>query len=140
MDIEQGFGIENPRAFVRWGSTEEDLIAALGKHFRYVTKGYYTITCKTLGGMEHELGFHFNPRKNGVLRELEFFRRSYEDQANSYNEFQSHFEATFGKPDKSSPGTEGFESHEWNLGRNKIVHYILNRFGPEEHMRIKHVI
>jgi hypothetical protein len=140
MNIDQGFEIEHPKAFVRWEATEEDLKSTLGKELRHVTKGYYTITCKTLGGIEHELGFHFSPRKHGVLTELEFFRRSYEDQADSYNEFQRHLVATFGKPHKSSPGNEGFESHEWNIGRNTIVHYVHNRFGPEEHMRIKHAI
>ncbi len=77
---------------------------------------------------------------NGVLTELEFFRHSYEDQARSYNEFERHFETAFGKPHKSSPGSEGFESHEWRIGRNQIIHHIFDPFGPEEHMRIKHAI
>ena len=140
MNIDQGFEIEYPKVFVRWGATEEDLKAALGESLRRVTRGYYTVSCKTLGGIEHELGFHFIPRNNGVLAELEFFRRSYKNLTESYNEFQHHFEAAFGKPNKSIIGNDGFESHVWSIGRNTIVHYVFDRFGPEEHMRIKHAI
>lgn len=88
--------------------------------------------------MNHELGFHFKPRKDGTLHELEFFRRSYQDQEKSYNEFQHHFETAFGPPTETKPGPEGFPSHTWRLRGATIKHYVFDRFGPEEHMRIQH--
>ena len=63
-----------------------------------VTSGYFSITCKSLGGLTHELGFHFEPRRSDHLQELEFFRRSYPDLVASYREFQAHFENQFGAP------------------------------------------
>lgn len=139
-NIDHGFEIEEPKALIPWGISEEELKEILGGSLRHVTKGYYTITCKTLGGMKHELGFHFNPRKSGKLVELEFFRRSYADPKGSYEEFQRHFESSFGKPSSTEKGLEGFDSHKWILGNNTIVHFVFDRFGAEEHMRVKHAI
>lgn len=137
MDIARGFSIEQPVAFVPWGITETQLKALLGANLRHVTRGYYTAHCKSLGGMEHELGFHFKPRANGRLLELEFFRQAYPCQEESFKEFQDHFEHVFGAPSKTFPGTCGLPSHEWQLKGVTIVHFVHDRFGPEEHMRIK---
>ena len=137
MDISEGFQIEEPDVFVPWGVSEAELSDLLGSHLRHVTDGYYTVSCHSLGGMKHELGFHFEPRHNGKLHELEFFRRSYADQAGSYKQFQRHFEQAFGPPDRTEPGTEGFASHEWHRPGAVIRHYVFDRFGPEEHMRIR---
>lgn len=139
MDIASGFEIESPSAFIPWDIDESELKGILGSSLRHVTTGYYTITCESVGGMLHELGFHFEPRKNGKLNEFEFFRRSYDDQESSFKEFQTHFESVFGKPSKTQEGNEGFPSHQWNLNGAVIVHYVFDRFGPEEHMRIKRV-
>lgn len=139
VNLDSGFPIEEPAATVRWGCSQEELKECLGDALSEVTTGYYTLSCASLGGMRHELGFHFSPRTNGKLVELEFFRRSYPDQAASYNEFQQHFEAAFGRPDTSEPGGEGFPSHRWEVGKCTIVHFVHDRFGPEEHMRIRYV-
>ena len=88
MNIDFGFQIEAPNVLIPWGIDEGELEELLGSLLRHVTTGYYTITCESLGGMKHELGFHFEPRKDGKLNELEFFRRSYDDQDASYKEFQ----------------------------------------------------
>lgn len=111
MDIASGFEIENPSAFIPWDIDESELKDILGSSLRHVTAGYYTITCESVGGMQHELGFHFEPRKNGKLNELEFFRRSYDDQESSFKEFQTHFESIFGKLSLTQQGNEGFPSH-----------------------------
>ncbi|MEL6446001.1 MAG: hypothetical protein AAF089_00800 [Bacteroidota bacterium] len=136
MDISEGFQIEEPDVFVPWSASESELSDLLGSHLRHVTDGYYTLSCRSLSGMAHELGFHFKPRRNGKLNELEFFRRSYADQASSYEQFQRHFEQAFGSPDRTEAGTEGFASHEWRCPGAVIRHYVFDRFGPEEHMRI----
>lgn len=138
MDISEGFQIEAPDVFVPWGIYESDLRGLLGSHgLRHVTHGYYTLSCVSLGGLAHELGFHLYPRSSGMLNELEFFRRSYENQKASFDEFQKHFEISFGKPTKEQMGTEGFPSYLWNLEGARIVHYVIDRFGLEEHMRIQ---
>ena len=137
MDISVTFPLVEPAVSVPWGISEPDLVALLGSRLRRVTTGYLTMTCKALPGPEHELGFHFEPRSNGKLVELEFFRRSYKDQAGSYAQFQEAFERAFGPPTNVAPGAEGFPTAEWRFGRIAIRHLVMDRFGPEEHMRIR---
>lgn len=137
MDISLGFEIEDPKVFIPWRISEGELKEILGESLRYITKGYYTVTCVSLNGMKHELGFHFKPRYFGKLFELEFFRRSYPDQKVSFEEFQKHFEGAFGTPSVTNRGEEGFPNYLWRLKNVEIVHYVFNRFGPEEHMRIR---
>lgn len=138
MDIVKGFQIEDPNVFVPWSVSQSQLRELLARHgLRHVVEGYFTITCRSMGGMEHELGFHFEPRSGDFLFELEFFRRSYSDQNILYQEFQDRFEAEFGTPDFIKPGYEGYDSCTWNLGYVEIVHYVFDRFGLEEHMRIR---
>ena len=139
MNIAEGFSIEQPDLFVPWNISEAELRRIFtGNRLCEVTRGYFTTSCVSLGGLSHELGFHFHPRAGGVLLELEFFRRAYPDQAASYHEFQRHLESTFGKPTTTTPGSEGFPTHAWKLPRVRIGHYIFDRFGPEEHVRIEH--
>ena len=136
MDLAEGFQIEEPAVFVRWGITEPELLNTLTVEPHHVTAGYYVIDCISLSGLHHALGFHFRPDEDGRLRELEFFRRRYPDLTESYNEFQRHLVAAFGAPATQSPGDEGFPNCTWQSGGATIRHYILYRFGPEEHVRI----
>ena len=136
MDLARGYQIEDPSAFVPWGVAEPELLGLFPSQLRHVTDGYYTMQCKSLTGLTHMLGFHFNPRIDGKLVELEFFRRAYPDLTASFNEFQRHLELTFGAPDQSVPGDEGMLNYTWLLGPTRIRHFVFDRFGPEEHVRI----
>ena len=138
MDLRTAFTIEDPAVAVPWGASEEqflELVASASPH--RVTGGYITLPVRVLGGLKCTLGFHF--RAGGRLSELEFFRKAYPDQRASYDEFQRHFEKEFGPPSYTANGSEGFESHSWDLPGARIVHYVFDRFGPEEHMRIQRV-
>lgn len=136
MDITKGFQIEKPNIFVPWEIDEKGLIEIFkGDSLKKVTVKYYTASCTSLNGLNCMLGFHFGP--NGRLSELEFFRTDYSDQQKSFDEFQKHFVEGFGNPTKTSKGSEGFNDFEWRLGKVQIFHFVYDRFGPEEHMRIK---
>ena len=140
MDLASGFQIDSPNVFVPWGIREDELKSLLDAHgLKRVTHGYYTLFCVSLDGLSHQLGFHFYPRSGGILNELEFFRLSHESQEASFNEFQEHFESAFGKPTNEQPGDQGFPSFSWNLPGAQIVHYLFDRFGPEEHMRVRKI-
>ena len=136
VDLREGFRIDEPAVLVPWRVSEQELDELLGPALRHVTDKYWTARVSVLGGLACNLGFHFRG-KNGRLSELEFFRDSYSDQAASFDEFQRHFEKAFGPPRESSPGTEGFPSHRWLVPGAEIIHLIFDRFGPEEHMRIR---
>ena len=140
MEITKGFKIDKPDIFVDWKIKENDLQKLFrDSDLKKITTGYYTADCESLSGLNCMIGFHFEPRKDGILKELEFFRTDYSDHKKSFNDFQKHFESSFGKPDKSSSGNEGFKNYEWNLHSIQIVHFVFDRFGPEEHMRIKKI-
>jgi len=141
MEITTGFKIDKPDIFVDWNITEKDLQKLFSNSdLEKVTTGYFTANCESLSGLFCMIGFHFEPRKDGVLRELEFFRTDYFDLNRSFSDFQKHFENSFGKPNKISHGNEGFNNnYKWNLNGIQIVHFVFDRFGPEEHMRIKKI-
>jgi hypothetical protein len=84
------------------------------------------------------LGLHC--RDQGHLSELEFFRTAYPDQRASYDDFQRHFEQAFGPPSSTEPADCGFLTHTWQLQGAIIVHYVFDRFGLEEYMRIRRVV
>ena len=136
MNISEGFSVNSPSIFVPWGINSTELTKLFEGHsLRKVTRGYYTIDCEPLTDLHCCLGFHLRPSDS--LIELEFFRRDYSDQKKSFDEFQSHFENEFGPPTKSEQGNEGFSFYSWCLEAVEIVHFVYDRFGPEEHMRIK---
>ena len=136
MNLTEGYQIEDPQVLVPWGITEDRLLKLLPVKPCEVTGGYYTLDCVSLSGLRHVLGFHFAPRQGGRLSEFEIFRRSYADMRASYDEFQRHLVATFGEPTTQTPGDEGLPNCTWKLGAAGIQHYVFDRFGPEEHVRI----
>src|SRR4051794_39079921 len=113
MDISRGFQIEQPDLFIPWKISRSRLQRIFaGRALHRVSQDYFTTSCTSLGGLVHELGFHFHRLFFGFfgparLMDLEFFRPSPPDLAASYHEFQHHLEKTFGKPTRSFPGTEG---------------------------------
>jgi hypothetical protein len=133
MDLASGFRLEDPPVMLRFGMSEGELQRLVGERLRRVTNRYYCLSCTSLGGLPHELGCHF---KRG-LKELEFFRRAYPDQVASFNEFQRQFESEFGPPTETTPGSEGLPNHRWVFPGFEIIHVVYDRFGPEEHMRIR---
>jgi hypothetical protein len=138
MDLRAAFPIEDPPVSVPWGATEEQLVQLLASASpRRVTRGYVTLPVQVLGGLNCMLGFHF--RDSGRLSELEFFRTAYPDQQASFDEFQRYFEQALGPPSRTEAGDQGFPLHEWRLPGARVVHYVFDRFGPEEHMRIQRV-
>ena len=138
MDLSAGFPITAPPIVVPWlvNSVELERILA-GTGFNKITAGYYTLECEPLPGLRCKLGFHLH-NTGDSLTELEFFRNSYSDQKASFAEFQQHFESAFGRPTNETPGRCGFPSYVWKLPVAQIVHNVVDRFGPEEHMRIQY--
>ncbi|MCK0108828.1 hypothetical protein MWU58_05955 [Flavobacteriaceae bacterium S0825] len=138
MEIEKGFKIDSPDVFVPWNISEKEFVKLFETNkLKNVANGYYTISCESLDGLKCFIGFHFDPRRNGILNELEFFRLDYTNQKASFEDFQFHFEKAFGNPNLKSKGKEGFDNYQWSINEIRIMHYIFDRFGNEEHMRIR---
>lgn len=138
IDIDKGFQINSPNIFVPWEINEKTLNELfIGQELKRVTTGYYSASCTSLDKLNCIIGFHFEPQSNGRLNELEFFRNEYRDQQKSFDDFQRCFTQTFGEPTIRTKGYDGFYNYEWRFNNIKIVHFVYDRFGPEEHMRIK---
>jgi hypothetical protein len=142
----------------------QDLLGEYG--LKRITEGYYSISCVSLGDLHHRLGFHFeiapdakkieelkkfansvgtiertigpnfNLKREGKLRELDFFREAYPNLKDSYDNFQIHFEKAFGKPSFTKKRNADFPNYEWKFKDVSISHYVLDRFGSEEHLSI----
>ena len=138
MDIAKGFQLDTPDIFIPWEIDEKTLTDLFDGHsLRHVTAGYYTTSCTSLNGLNCMLGFHFNPRQDGTLAGLEFFRADNIDRQKSFDDFQHHFETAFGPAQNITKGDEGFDQFEWMIDDVQIIHYMFDRFGLEEHMIIK---
>ena len=104
-----------------------------------VKRDYFVTRCRLFGGLDVKLGFHFSGE---ALQEFEIFRNWAMPLEQSYAEFQQHLEAVFGQPTQTIPGDIdsgcdcGFAHHEWRFGHTRVRHFVLNRFGCEEHVRI----
>lgn len=137
MELGRGFEIEFPSAVVPWGISEGELVALLPRPPRRVTDGYHTLDCTALSGLVLTLGFHFGPRRNGALRELEFFRAERIGLATSFVVFQRHLVATFGPPHVSTRRPRWYPSHEWTFGDVVVRHFAQHRFVHADKVRIE---
>jgi hypothetical protein len=135
MNLKQGFTLDVPAVTVPWIASEEQLQELMGGVLRHVTGGYWVGKVQVLGGLRCNLGFHFEGQPAGLVS-LEFFRDAYPDQRASFEEFQRHFEGEFGPPTSKKRGTDGYPEFRWRVPGADIVHYVYDRFGLEEHMRI----
>ena len=170
LNLSLGYQIDEPKIFIPWDIDENGLYSLLDKHgLKKITDGYYYISCRSLGGLRHELGFHFqinnekatqefekymaslgakvvkkieplqDKARDGKLIKLEFFRKAPHDLKKSFDEFQSVVEVAFGKPQRSENPTSAEPYYEWRFRGIKIHHFILDRFGPEEHLAIEQI-
>ena len=138
LDFSRGFVIEEPSVVIPWGATEQELVEIVGAEaLNHVTRGYYTVQCVALGGLRIHLGFHFQPRSGGKLWEFEVFRGDMTPLETSFAEFQAHLEAVLGPPSSTSDADGEFSHYEWRTPDLHVYHYVLDRFGPEEHVRFK---
>lgn len=121
---------------IPWLISQAELSSIVGGDcLTTVTTDYLVTRCSLLGGLQLSLGFHF---KGSKLLEVELFRHFPVPLPESYAEFQHHLTLTFGAPTQTIPGeADGeYDHHEWRFGRTRIRHYVLDRFGSEEHVRI----
>jgi hypothetical protein len=144
MDLEDGLQLERPSVFVPWSVTRQDLwelcpMSRMGRQgLKEVTADYYVLSdVVSLGGLTHELGFHFGVRDE--LVKFEIFRRTYTDLGTSYAEFQQHLERALDKPTHREPGAEGYDRCLWQGVGFEVLHELVDRFGPEEHVWITRV-
>ena len=144
-DIIKGIQIDKPKIFISWDITEQEFLNLFKDHNVrcVVEKMYFVKDITFFGGSNCNMGVDFT---KGRCCNIGFSREYYgtgtekEIYTRSYNSFQNAFEDVFGKPTKRSRDEIGFDNCEWEIGgKIKIYHYIMSRFGLEEHLYVEHM-
>jgi hypothetical protein len=143
-DLAKGFQLETPDLWLSWDTTAAQLLEAFTKQRqvapRLVAPGYYVARCHVLGGLGAQVGFHFEPKNDaGLLKELELFDNGERDIERSYQVFHERLVQLFGEPNEEKRSACGgsMPDREWHVGSVSIVHYVMDRFGPEEHLIVR---
>jgi hypothetical protein len=139
MNISKGFQIKQPNVFVPWRVNENVLTELFsGYNLRKVSNGHYTLSCVSLNGLHHELGFHFHPRANGVLMEMEFYLKSPRSLTQSFKMLQRHFEAAFGAPTAARCVRRSYpeNSYTWESKGARIEHAVRERIWDADKVRV----
>ncbi len=138
LDLHVGFTIENPAVTVPWGLSKRKLLRLLGPlGLRKVSEDYYVISCVSLSGPSHELAFHFDVSCRRAKYWLEFFlQQDRRDISDSYKAFQRHLEQTFGTPNATDNGEDGFPCHRWDIESFTVEHGVYERHSLCEYVRI----
>ena len=154
--IAKGLQITEPNVFIPWNTSERKLLKLLkGSTPEKVGDGYYTLSVLLFGDLQCMLGFYFatskknflSHRKNtldciGIFRSAEYYEGyAYNKLTASFTDFQSRLEKAFGIPTSTIEGSQdytgGFPSYTWEIGEITIRHYVFERFGLGEHLRIQ---
>lgn len=132
MEIAKGFQLEQPRVFVGWGITRDELEGLFaGTDLKQVDGFYFYLAgCVSLGDLSRGIEFRFS-RRSERLYEIGF-RVHADSIEESFPKLQQHLEATFGAPTMTSAGEEGFPDHIWLVHGVRIEHNVHEHFGPAE--------
>lgn len=140
IDILKGLQIDEPMIFIPWDMDENTFIDKFKGHgASLVVEKYYFVKGVTVLGESHcNIGVYFDKtiRKVGISRDN---YEGYNDYINSFAAFQAVLIKAFGKPSRRERVLNDFEDCEWKISDNiTIRHYVMDRFGLEEHLYIEH--
>ncbi len=139
-DILKGLQIDEPMIFLPWDIDENGFIDMFKNHnMSLVVEKYYFVRDVTIFDNSHcNIGVTFDKmiRKVGISRNN---YEGYDAYVKSFAEFQIALIREFGQPNKLEKALNDFESCEWRISDSiKIYHYVMDRFGLEEHLYIEH--
>src|SRR5688572_10321939 len=99
MDITRAFPLDKPRIDLTWGLTEQGFLELLREYLpQKVTNGHYQMSCRFFALPESVVHFHFEPRTNGRLCEIEFFRKPQRQKKKGFDQLQHALEKHLGPP------------------------------------------
>ena len=148
MKLEHAFPIEEPRLEIPWGVSEAGFLALLrGAPLMRVTPGHYRLRCRTLGGLEQELQFHFRPDRTSdkTLAEIELHRPLRRHRERQVRDLHARLEQLLGPShpqDASHLDVTRWMLHapaRWQQGKLTVVHEHYITTGKEfEKVRFMH--
>jgi hypothetical protein len=131
-----GIPLEKPQVTVSWSCTEDDVYSVFqASNVECIAEKYYLITDITFLGNKHcNMGLYFN----STIVKASFSRASYGGYSSficSYNEFQEAIVNSYGSPTTVKMSDDSFPYCVWNIEKRvNLYHYVLDRFGLEEHL------
>lgn len=137
------FEINNPKLSITPGTRNfMELLKNTGVEYKAVTNGYIVFKgCVFDSEMPLMIGVHFNKIK---IKFIEIYRtREYYESENydvdvSFAELSYVLKKKYGRPTITLPASlYGYPHEKWYTRSFTINHYIMDRFGPEEHLEIK---
>lgn len=149
-NILKGLQIDEPMIFVPWDIDENVFSDMFKDHsISLVVENNYLVKDVTILGESHcNIGVQFD----NIVSEVSISRDDYGEYhpdymkssealkialMRSFMSFQTALIREFGQPNKREI-LDTFESFEWHIYSNiKIYHYIMDRFGLAEYLRIK---
>ena len=140
-DILKGIKIDEPKIFIPWDIDEQTFADKFKSNsVSLVAEKYYSVKGVTiLGESNCNIGVYFDNklRKVGISRDN---YAGYDDYIKSFKSFQAILIRGFGQPTKCERTLNDFEDCEWKISDSiKIYHYVMDRFGLEEHLYIERV-
>ena len=136
------FEIDSPK--ISLTSNTVDFLSSLKKEeidYTLVTDGYITFSAYVFD-YAHPLmlGIHYNPLKIEfieIFRPTEYYQHDTYDINVSFSELSEILIQKFGKPlITTSASINGYPCEQWSTDSYIVNHYIMDRFGPEEHLHI----
>ncbi len=136
------FEIDHPKFSITPNSQNiESLLKSAGIKYNTVTDGYITFCGQAFDSdIPLMIGIHFNSHKVEfieIFRTLEYYQSEGYDINVSFAELSNILKKKYGKPlVTTSASISGYPCEQWTTPNFIINHYIMDRFGPEEHLHI----
>jgi hypothetical protein len=124
MDITRAFPLDVPRLDLAWGLTEQAFLEMLRPYRpQKITNGHYEMRCRFFGLPESPVHFHFEPRTDGRLSQVEFFRKPQRQKRKGFDQLQRSLEKYLGVPTRREQARSD-EVHpvHWQLGKVSVAH------------------
>jgi hypothetical protein len=142
VDVSLGLQMEKPNILIPWECSEKTLECLLEPYGPERAHSGFTLPCVLWGGVKQIIGFQFG--KDGQSGNYEgrgfwavhFIMESPGEFVEDYWTFQKGMEAAFGQPELESgpdPSVYDLPGFRWRLRHVSIDHWVMERFGPEEH-------
>ena len=136
------FEIDHPKFSITPNSQNiESLLKDAGIEHTVVTDGYITFRGYVFDcDVPLMIGIHFNAHKIEfieIFRTLEYYQSEQYDIHVSFAELSNMLKKKYGKPlVTASASISGYPCEQWTTPNFTVNHYIMDRFGPEEHLHI----
>ncbi len=136
------FEIDRPKLSITPNTSKlMTLLKNAGVAYTVVTNGYITFEGHVFNcDCPLMIGIHFNAIKIEfieIFRPREYYQSEHFDINVSFSELSAVLKKRYGNPlVTTSASINGYPCEQWTTTDYIVNHYIMDRFGPEEHLHI----